>query len=185
MLKRLLLTALCFSGSVAVSKAQCSVSSYTTPTSSIVFQAKPESFYKYVGDNNNGDYSRGFVEIMGGLITVFRPNSTSKDWMLQIAVLSSSSKYDLVPRAVLFTFTDGTELQLDADTYKEAKGVHSCTFNVTEDERQQLRKPLREVAVIDTRKPSGDGFESYVATTTYGLYPKLFAEQAACLDRSR
>lgn len=164
---------LCFSVN-----AQCSVRGRKEGAISMN-EAKFEYLYKDVGDNNNGDYTRGFAIAYGRAYTAVKQSGTA--WGLQIIVIANPRADMLVPRAVKFFFKDGTSLKLTATAYSEEEvgklGLGQlCTFPLTVSDVAALRRPIKSIVIADTRVE-----EHYESTESTGLYDKVLAEQISCL----
>jgi len=167
--------ALCFS--VLSAQAQCSIENSKEADGIIVYQAKFESLYKNVGNNNDGDYSLGFIQVHGRLFTHSEPKSSGKKWGLQIGVVGKPTSQVIIPRKVLFSFLDGTNLSLSAASYEDKGPIELCQFNLTESERILLRKPIRTIVITDNRTG-----QSYTSDKRYGLYDRVLSEQVGCLE---
>jgi hypothetical protein len=155
--------------------AQCSTKNYKTSDGTSVREANFEVLYKYVGEENNGDYSMGYTQVHGRLARMSR--SAAVLWELQVTV-DTKRQTPLAPRRLVFYFTNGGTLTLNAVTYQEVQGtIQMCEFEVTDDVRSQLRNPIRQIEIIDTRAE-----RMYVSKKQYGLYEGVFAEQISCLN---
>jgi hypothetical protein len=164
--------------SILNSQAQCSIERSKESDGTSVQQAKFETLYKNVGKDNDGDYSLGFVHVMGRLFTRSGSQSLSKNWGLQVGVGGKPSTQVIVPRRVIFGFTDGSSIALGATDYQEMEGgMQLCQFALTDEERLALKKPIKTVIIMDNRTIQG-----YTSEKKYGLYDRVLSEQIDCLE---
>jgi hypothetical protein len=134
-----------------------------------------EVLYKNVGENNNGDYSMGYTQIHGRLSRMSKSQAVL--WQLQVTV-DSKRQTPLAPRRLVIYFTNGGTLTLNAVTYQEVQGnIQMCEFEVTDEIRSQLRNPVRQIDIIDTRAE-----RMYVSKKQFGLYEGVLSEQISCLN---
>lgn len=161
-------------------KAQCSTeTSVSNNGIDVVHQAKFEILLKNVGDDNNGDATRGWVIIQGRLLTV-TPTKGDPRWRLQVIISTGLEPGpEIVPREVVLYFMDGSELTLDADLYEQKGRLRSCIFFLNKEDIIALKRPIREIDVIDTRLQENN---AYQCTPEYGLYTGVLAEQVSCLQ---
>lgn len=94
--------------------AQCSTKNYKTTDGISVREANFEVLYKNVGEDNNGDYSLGYTQIHGRLARMSKSQAVVL-WQLQVAV-DSKRQTPLAPRRLVFYFTNGGTLTLNAVT---------------------------------------------------------------------
>lgn len=157
--------------------AQCSVKNYKASDGELVREANFEILYKNVGENNNGDYSKGFTQIHSRLSKISASSSLTDLWQLQVMV-GTKWQTPLTPRKLIFYFTDGSALTINAATYKELPDdVQMCEFDITDQMRTQLKRPIQQVEIIDTRSE-----RMYVGKKQFGLYDRVLAEQINCLN---
>ena len=177
-MKKLLLTSFSFITLCFNVNAQCNVRSRKEGAIS-TNEAKFEYLYKDVGDNNNGDYTRGFAIAYGRIYTAVKQSGTA--WGLQIIVIANPREDILVPREVKFSFKDGTSLKLTATSYSEEEvgqlGLGQlCTFPLTVSDIAALRRSIKYIILNDFRAKV-----HYESDESTGLYDKVLAEQISCL----
>jgi hypothetical protein len=158
-------------------KAQCSLKpSYTISGGISVQDANFEKLYENLGENNNGDLTRGYTRIQGRFSKITKVNSTLIIWQLQV-IINSNRNTDLVPRRLDFHFTNGTALTLNAATFDIREGIRVCRFEVSDSELALLKNPIQKVDIIDTRAE-----RMYSGTKDFGLYSRVLSEQIGCLE---
>lgn len=162
---------------VSNTNAQCSIKpAYTTDAGTVVRAANFEILYEDLGENNNGNLTKGYIRLHGRLSRYVKANSTVVLWELQVA-MEGSRGTEFVPRGLDFYFTTGGVLTVDADTYDKRDGMRICTFKLNSAWINALKNPIRKLEITDTRID-----RMFVSTEAFGLYSKVLAEQIACLE---
>lgn len=172
-MKKALLTSCLFITLCFNVNAQCSIKRYNEGTASMN-EAKFEYLYKYVGENNSGDYTQGYITAYGRVYTMVKQSVTS--WRLQIIVTGSDKSGTFVPREAKFYFKDGTSLKLTASTYSEEESGQLCTFPLSASDVSSLRSAISLIRIMDRRT----NLQAKSDEST-GLYDKVLAEQISCL----
>lgn len=157
--------------------AQCSLKpSYVISDGISVQDANFETLYQNLGQNNNGDLTRGYTRLQGRVSKITKVNSSLIIWQLQV-ILITNRDTDFVPRRLDFQFANGATLTLNAESSDIRNGIRVCRFKVSNSELASLRSQIQQVDIIDTRAE-----RMYSGTEEFGLYGRVLAEQIGCLE---
>ncbi|MBX9780521.1 MAG: hypothetical protein K2X26_09250 [Chitinophagaceae bacterium] len=154
--------------------AQCNTT-VSTEGDARISQAKYEQFHK------NEDLENGLQALYISVIYIKKPSQTSL--FIEVVSTKSHNKELVVPRKLIFNFTDGSSLDLIADKYDKPNmnsplprySADRCSFTLNSGDKPILaNKSISTITVIDTRTSA-----SIVAKPFKGLVQ----EQIGCVIR--
>lgn len=159
--------------SIGTVTAQCNIEKDNSQSKAIVYTAGSEELYR------NIDLENGFSIVNANFILMTQKEDKTKiKFLLVVTHKKSSYQAVVVPRKLTFTFSNGENLNLDADELNSPinRGdiiLNTCYYRITLDQIEVIRtRALKSLTVVDSR--SGEKINSKP-------YSNIFVEQINCL----
>lgn len=154
--------------------AQCNVNTVIQDSSQI-FSNSPEKIFE------NEDLENGILNYHLSIFKKVQKNTKQESYFLESFYTFSLSQIEIVPRILIFTFTDGQNLKIishtetnsvnkPGDSYKRRRFLYGLT---TADFNLLKVKEIGKIEIVDNRT------EKSITTKPY---KKLIIEQIECLS---
>lgn len=130
-----------------------------------------ESLYK------NEDFENGLFVIKMSLgVKISETKPTILYYYLQIAVINSASKKEIIPRKLIINSFKPFEASFKAPAnFSNGTTIQSCVYDLTEDDFKYFKDvPISHMAVIDPVE--GSNIDFYVNS-------RIITNQATCIDK--
>ena len=131
--------------------------------------------YEIIYEGQNGQYQFAialvYLDMYGKQINSFLVRN--------VYYYSVNSSYAFPPRIITFYFSDGTYIQVEAETYKyEIEGqfyIQSLGYILNSNSFNQLSKTIKQIELYDNRSSKSISFKL--------IYANALAEQLECINK--
>lgn len=129
--------------------AQCNTNKKITDDGYTYLTSQAEEIYSYIGENNNGDYSRGFTKVYVNSITAYKVDANKGVWGFELAYTSKLQKM-IYPRKIIIYFEDGSNKEFSTQIVSQIPSGYRATVLLSDyEEIKLLFKAIKVIEVCD------------------------------------